>query len=47
MTKQKKYTRFIILVIIVIAIVVIFGLDEDRTIINGIRYALKGILRAL
>ena len=47
MKSIKTYRRFIILVIVVVILVAIFGLDEDRTVINGIRHFLKALFRAL
>jgi len=32
---------------VVIIIVLILGMDEDRELINGIRHALRGIFRAM
>jgi len=43
----NRYKKLILLVIVVIVIVAVFGLDEDRTLINGIRHFLKALARAI
>ena len=47
MRSSSKYIRVFGLALILIVILVVLGLDEDQTVINGVKHFLKAVLRAL
>jgi len=44
---KRKYSVIIILAICAIVLLLVLGLDDDQTVINGVRHFLKSLKRAL
>lgn len=47
MPPLRKYLLIALLILLALAVVYIFALDEDRSVLNAIRRFLKELLRAL